>query len=289
MKKAFLFTIPFLLIGQVNGRTINPKEVEIFTKNVYHLQYETLSVSDKNRINQEYNDRSKLVEKVANILQSDPEYLVLSDSYILDYWSRKIANDINPSDEELKQMYSQMKGIKTPARFDIRHIILKDETEADDLIAQLKKKEDSKDRLDKFVFLAEKYSLDTQTKSKGGQIGWIESNRVSPLVRGALQSHSKGDVIKLGSNKEGWEIVLINDQDLGHEPTFEELKPALVTKMKKDAIESRIKKLMVSTPSPSTSSMPTYNSAVMKPAIAKPVIKPMVPVVKPATAAFPVK
>lgn len=284
MKKRFLFTIPFLLIGQVNGRTITPKEVEIFTKNVYHLKYETLSISDKNRINQEYNDRSKLVEKVANILQSDPEYLVLSDSYILDYWSRKIANDINPSDEELKQIYSQMKGIKTPLRFDIRHIILKDEAEADDLIAQLKKKEDIKDRLEKFVFLAEKYSLDAQTKSKGGQIGWIESNRVSPLVQGALQSHSKGDVIKLGSNKEGWEIVLINDQDLGHEPTFEELKPALITKMKKDAIESRIKKLMVSTPS-----MPISNPAVMKPAIAKPVIKPVVPVVKSPTAAFPVK
>jgi len=67
---------------------------------------------------------------------------------------------------------------QTPAQVLVRHILVKQKSLAELLLAQLKA-----DHGSNFAALAKKYSIDPGTKDKGGSLGWVDTGAASGFVQ----------------------------------------------------------------------------------------------------------
>jgi len=87
---------------------------------------------------------------------------------------KKVATNINPSEEELKDYYEKNKEkFKTGQEIDTRQILVKTEKEAKEIRAKLDKGED-------FADLAKRYSIDPSAKATGGAIGFHAKGTLVP-------------------------------------------------------------------------------------------------------------
>ncbi len=87
-----------------------------------------------------------------------------------------------------------------------RHILVADENTANSVYTQLKAGAD-------FATLAAKYSIDTNTKDKGGDLGWFGKGKMVPDFEAAVWPMKIGDINKPFKSTYGYHIV----QVLGHE------------------------------------------------------------------------
>ena len=105
---------------------------------------------------------------------------VIFRAYVQDYMKN------NPvTDAEIKAEYDKYKATQADREYNVRHILVKDEKAAKDIIEQLKKGA-------KFDKLAEKFSIDPGSKAKGGELGWnAPGNFVKPFAE-AMTKLDKG-------------------------------------------------------------------------------------------------
>jgi peptidyl-prolyl cis-trans isomerase D len=87
-----------------------------------------------------------------------------------------------------------------------RHILVADEATANIVQAGLLSGQD-------FATLAAKYSVDTSTKDKGGDMGWQSKGAMTPELEAAAFSMNIGDISKPIKDTFGYHII----QVLGHE------------------------------------------------------------------------
>ncbi len=74
-----------------------------------------------------------------------------------------------------------------------------------------------------FAALAKKYSIDTATASKGGDLGWPTSPYVTEFQT-ALDKLKKGQTSGLVESPYGWHIIRVTDERAGSQQTLEEVK-----------------------------------------------------------------
>jgi foldase protein PrsA len=74
-----------------------------------------------------------------------------------------------------------------------------------------------------FATLAKKYSVDTATASKGGDLGWPTTSYV-PEFQAALDKLSKGQMSGLVQSPYGWHIILVTDTRSGAQQTLDQVK-----------------------------------------------------------------
>jgi peptidyl-prolyl cis-trans isomerase C len=87
---------------------------------------------------------------------------------------KKVATNINPSEQELKDYYEKNKEkFKTGQEVDTRQILVKTEKEAREIRGKLDKGED-------FADLAKRYSIDPSAKATGGEIGFHAKGTLVP-------------------------------------------------------------------------------------------------------------
>jgi len=133
----------------------------------------------------------------------------------------------NPLDEKmLKNEYDRIKALAGDKEYSARHIQLKTENEAKAVIAQLAKGAD-------FAKLAKEKSLDTASKEKGGQMGWVAKNMLKPPLGNALSKLQKGlyNTVPLQTDA-GWHVLKLEDvRDLKF-PAYEKIKDQLRQRLK---------------------------------------------------------
>lgn len=108
---------------------------------------------------------------------------------------------IKVSEKELKDLYEkQFKVSEVKAS----HILVDDEKTAKDVAAKVKAGED-------FAELAKKYSTDTGTKEKGGELGFFARGQMLPEFEAAAFSMKKGEVSEPVQTQYGWHIIKVED------------------------------------------------------------------------------
>lgn len=135
----------------------------------------------------------------------------------------------------------------------VAHILLKAKTQATaaDTAEMDKKAQEIYERLLKgedFTALAQQYSDDKTTSTKGGVLPWFGANRMIPeFIKEVSKLEKIGDVAKPFTSSFGWHIVkLIDKKDIGtYEDNLNDLKQNLSrsdrAKKSEDALISKIK------------------------------------------------
>jgi len=129
-----------------------------------------------------------------------------------------ITKDKPITDKELMDFF-----VKNKSSFDekemvmARHILVKTQEEAQDILNRLKKGED-------FAKLAKEKSIDTATKEQGGEMGWIGRGAVDSALENVLFSLKKGEMTPIVKTAFGYEIAQVQDKKAARSVTFNEVK-----------------------------------------------------------------
>jgi parvulin-like peptidyl-prolyl isomerase len=118
----------------------------------------------------------------------------------------KVTDDVKVSDDDIKEYYdkhkSQYEQPAQPESRDVRHILVKTRALAFRLYNQLRA------HPERFGQLAQRYSIDTQTKSLGGRLpgGAFKGRTVKPFDRAAFSLKVK-QISKPVHTQFGWHII----------------------------------------------------------------------------------
>lgn len=149
--------------------------------------------------------------------------------------------DHQPSEAQLQAAYQdQLKSMDTH-EYKARHILVKDEDQAKDIIAQLGKGGN-------FAALAKKYSLDPGSKANGGDLGdWFPPSSMVPEFGAALAGLKKGEYTKQPVHSQyGWHVIQLVDERSQPAPTFEQLHDKLSEQVQRKAMGDYLDQLRAS-------------------------------------------
>ncbi|HLX26926.1 MAG TPA: peptidylprolyl isomerase [Casimicrobiaceae bacterium] len=157
---------------------------------------------------------------------------VLANAYITD-WIKK-----NPvPDADLHKEYDRIKSQIGDKEYKVRHILVKTEDEAKEIITELQKGA-------KFDELAKARSEDPGSKEKGGDLDWnAPANFVKPFGD-AMKATPKGKFTPQPIQTQfGWHVIEVDDIRDAKVPTFEEVKGQLEERMKQEWVQRHIAEL----------------------------------------------
>ncbi len=157
---------------------------------------------------------------------------ILADAYFQDYFK---SNPIN--EDALRKEYEQVKSQSGDKEYKARHILVKEETEAKQIIAQLKKGAN-------FDKIAAAKSEDSGSKARGGDLDWSPSNRYVPPFAEALKKLKKGQLVDAPVQTQfGWHVIRLDDERELKVPPFEEVKPQIQQNLQRQAVQKVVGEL----------------------------------------------
>ncbi|MGB0238276.1 MAG: peptidylprolyl isomerase [Cycloclasticus sp.] len=116
------------------------------------------------------------------------------------------------------------------------HILVQDEAKAKEVIEKLSKG-------GKFTELAKEYSTGP-SGPKGGDLGWFSPQRMVPEFSQAVLAMKDNEYSKKAVQTQfGWHIILRTGQRKGTPPSFEEVKPTIITSLEQEYIQKHINEL----------------------------------------------
>lgn len=171
-------------------------------------------------------------------LDKQPDYLareelarreLLTSAFLQDYVKK------NPiSDADTKAAYEQYKKAYGEKEYSARHILVKTEAEAKDIIAQLNKGGD-------FTKIAKDKSLDPGSKDKGGDLGWFSPATMVKPFSDAVAGLQKGAVTATPVQTQfGWHVIKLVDTRAAQPLSYDKVKDGL----QKNLQQRNLEKLM---------------------------------------------
>lgn len=141
-----------------------------------------------------------------------------------------IGKDITISDDDIKTYYEQHKSEYAEAeQVRASHILVNTKEEADAILAQLKGGAD-------FAAIAKEKSLDTQSKDKGGDLGYFGRGEMDPDFEKAAFSLPVGQLSDPVKTAYGYHIIKVTDHKQAHEYTLDEVKD----RVRQDLLDSLV-------------------------------------------------
>jgi peptidyl-prolyl cis-trans isomerase C len=154
---------------------------------------------------------------------------VLVGAFVQDYTKKH-----QPSDDQLKQEYDKLKVNLGKSEYNVRHILVDTEDEANSIIKQLGKK-------GKFDKIASEKSKDTGSAEHGGSLGCQMPSNVPPPFASAMLNMKKGTYTPVPVKSQyGWHVIKLDDIRELKIPPFDELKLQIQQRLQQQAIQEYI-------------------------------------------------
>jgi peptidyl-prolyl cis-trans isomerase D len=160
----------------------------------------------------------------------------------------KVAATINIPEADLRRDYEANKdNFRTPERVKVRHILLKTtdkpqneipkiRAKIEDLLKQIKGGAD-------FAALAKKYSEDTGSAVKGGDLGWVTRGQTVPNFEKMAFSLKPKQISGIVQTEYGFHIMQVMEKQDARLKSFEEAKEDLAKERKKQLVFDRMQTL----------------------------------------------
>jgi len=135
-------------------------------------------------------------------------------------------------EKNVRKNYDELaEKLKSKQDFKLSYIAVKTQKEADEISRELSKSPKS------FADLARKKSIDKEIAKKGGDLGYVLEDALSPDVLKQAKSLQKGQTSKPFSTANKWVIIKLTDKRPAELLPFEKAKDALAQNLAKKAME----------------------------------------------------
>jgi peptidyl-prolyl cis-trans isomerase C len=139
-------------------------------------------------------------------------------------------------DEDMLAEYNKLKASRGDKEYKARHILVDKDTEANDIIAQLKKGA-------KFEDLA-KQSKDPGSKDKGGDLDWNPPTTFVKPFAEALTKLEKGKYTEAPVQTQfGWHVIQLDDVRALPFPAYDTVKPQLQNRLQEQEVQKYVAEL----------------------------------------------
>ena len=243
-KTVFALSLTALLGNTLFADEATPAELQAFAAQKYHVDYNAQVDQGKAQIAKQYLQIKKLGDTLLakGTLKDDTDFQVAQRQLAVEIWAQRFMQTAQVDDSKVKELYEKLQP-QTPLEYKLSNILVKTEKEASALIKSIEKSKNSNSRIAKFKELAQKDSLDPQSRDKGGELNWIEINKVNPTIQDALKDKKANDIVKAEVPNIGWQILLVQDIKPAHAASLDEAKPELTMFAKQQLLEAEAKKL----------------------------------------------
>jgi peptidyl-prolyl cis-trans isomerase C len=174
------------------------------------------------------------------------------ESILADTAQKHIEGGIAVSDQELRELYQKDKSVSQEVR--IAHILIRtdvaplksgDPSHPGLPVPEARKKlEDIRKQIlagADFAQMAKQYSEDAATAAYGGEMGFIQRDKVVPPIVNAAYALEPGQVSDLVATPSGFEIIKVEQK---HTKTLEEIRPALESQIRQERANAIVQHLM---------------------------------------------
>jgi len=147
----------------------------------------------------------------------------------------------NPiGDAKVQAEYDKIKATQADRKeYKVRHILVKEQKEAEDLLASIKAKKIS------FEDAAGKHSIDPGSGKNGGDLGWAPTSNYVPEFAQAVESLKKGATSEQPVQTQfGWHIIQVEDERPVEFPALDDVKPQLEEMMRQQQVVEFQQKLV---------------------------------------------
>jgi len=234
-------------IAHVEGLTIYQEDIDAELQALpEHLQYLRTSTEAHQKVLETLIRRSVLSQKAIEFgLESDPltrrQIKKSRDSILIETLRNwQISRLATPSDEMIQQYYEQhMADFTISEQIHARHILLRTEQEAFDLIKEMKSKKAD------FATLAAKFSLDDNNKSRGGDLNWFPRGMMdSSFEKVAFALKNVGDVSKPVKTQYGWHVIELLGKRPSSKQTLHEVEGEIMKILQQQQLNAWVDNLV---------------------------------------------
>ncbi|NLA52016.1 MAG: peptidylprolyl isomerase [Alcaligenaceae bacterium] len=211
----------------VNGQPIPHAEIDTMVKAMASRGMEDNAANRKLILDQLITGEVLSQEAIEQGLDKDPETRMLIENsrkeILINTLIAKWMEDNTPSEADLDKAYEELVAdAKEAKEYNIRHILVADEKEAQDLLKQIK------DKAIDFEAAAKEKSVDVGSGQQGGNLGWAEADNFVPEFAEAVRKAKVKEIVDEPVQSQfGWHIIEVLDERAVEAPSKEEATPGL--------------------------------------------------------------
>jgi len=231
-------------IATVNGKAITKKQQDDIVA-LLVAQGETDTPALRDHIKQDIINTTVLLQAAEKAgLDKKPEVIhamemarqnVLAQALVTDYLEK------NPiADDAIQARYNEISTAQAGRlEYNLRHILLKDEAAAKQLIADIKAKKTT------FEAAAKKDSIDSGSGQNGGELGWAQTANFVPEFATAVEAMKKGELTQVPVQTQfGWHIIEVKDTRAMLFPALNAVRPQIENMLRQEQVQKMRDDLM---------------------------------------------
>jgi parvulin-like peptidyl-prolyl isomerase len=237
------------VLATVNGHKITKADIqEVMNAMGARTTYDALPPEVKKKVLDQVIEQQLLQEKALKSgIEKDKEYkealAKLKKKLALDVWMKKELDKIKVSDAEAKKAYNEHKSaFQRPESVHARHILVKTEKEAKEIIDILKKTPKSKLKA-KFEELARTRSTGPSA-SRGGDLGTFGRKQMVKEFSDAAFALKAGEFTKKPVKTQfGYHVIYVEEKHPAQTIPFSEVKERIKQNLKMEKFKEKMQKL----------------------------------------------
>src|SRR5690606_14172345 len=233
-------------VATVNGKAITQKQLDDFVSLLVEQGAQD-SPQLREQVKQEMIGRLVAVQaaekagidKQANVRQEVElaRQGILVRALMSDYLKKHPVTDA-----DIQTEYDEIKKAQEGRQeYKLRHILVKEEQAAKDIIAAIKSKKTT------FDAAAKKDSIDPGSGAKGGDLGWGPSSNYVPEFAQAVEKLKKGQITETPVQTQfGWHVIQVDDARPVSLPDLNDVKPQIEEMLRQEKLVQYQQQLMKS-------------------------------------------
>ena len=219
----------------VNGKVIKQSWVDFITKDAQARGQKPSDGMKNAIINELVGSELAYQEAQKQGLDKDPDFKTSSElanrKMLVNVFLQDFMKKNPVTEADTKAAYEDYKKELGDKEYSARHILVKTEAEAKDVLAQLKKGDD-------FAKVAKEKSLDPGSKEKGGDLGWFSPAGMVKPFSDAVTSLKKGETTSAPVQTQfGWHIIKLVDTRPAQVPSYDKVKDGLERTLQQRKLE----------------------------------------------------
>lgn len=232
----------------VNGKNITEAELAPLLAGMPGINIEQLPAEQKRQLVDKGIELQLLIDKAKKEgIMNDPLYKreleVAKDALALRVWQSKQFQNVKVTDKEISDFYNKNKTkFVQPEQIQARHILVKTEKEAKDIISDLKNLKDT-ELNKKFTEVAKSKSIEPGAKETGGELGWFNAGQMVKPFSDAAFALKKGEIsVTPVKTQFGYHVIYKQNQEASRQVPLDETKPYIEGILKQDKFKIQVQK-----------------------------------------------